>query len=755
MRIAFAIFKYFPYGGIQRDLMKVAREARRRGHEVKIFTLRWQAPPLDETLGIEVEILPISGLSRHTQYDKFAHALNTAVQREPFDLVVGFNKMAGLDAYYAGDSCYLEKALHQRSSAYRLLPRFKSFYAAEQAVFDEHSPTQILAISDHEIPRYRHHYRTPPERFHMLPPGIERDRVAPPDADKIGAELRAELGLADDALMLLFIGSGFKKKGLDRALLAVAALPRKLRNRVQFFVVGRDRADSFERMAMRLGIEDQTTFFADGREDVPRFLFAADALLLPAYDENAGMVIIESLLAGLPALVTRNCGYAKYLKKYEAGIVLDQPFSQLAMNTALVELLTSDQRASWSANGLRAAADDQLFQLVPTVVDKLEQFAHERRPVLIFCLFRYFAYGGLQRDFMRIALACQADGYAIVVYCLEWFGQVPDGFHVERIEVAGVVNHVRYQNFGQAVTQRAHWRRPAAVIGFNKIPGLDIYYAADPCFEHKAQTQRKPIYRYTRRYKQMAAYERAVFEPDAKTHILLITQQQQEDFVTHYHTQPERFHVLPPGVSQDRQRQPNWREARQAVRDELDLKDHELLLLLVGSGFITKGLDRLLLAVAALPGEMRARVRLLVIGQDNPTVFLRQAQKLNIAERVTIQSGRNDIPDVLQGADLMVHPAYSESGGLVLIEAIIAGLPVIATGACGFAHYIEEAGAGRVLAEPFSQAHLNQAVVRALDDEAQRQTWSAAGVAFGQTHQELYDMPRHALSIINQLVNSR
>ena len=428
--------------------MKVVREAQARGHTAKVFTLRWEAEVPED---LEVEVLPIVGLNRHSQYDQFAHDFNAAVTEQGFDLTVGFNKMAGLDVYYAGDSCFLEKALAQRGAWYRLLPRFKSFFAAEKAVFDEGSQTEILSISDVEIPRYRHYYRTAPERFHNLPPGIERNRVAPENKSEIRAAHRAELRLSDDDLMLLFVGSGYKKKGLDRALLALAALPIELRQRVQLFVVGRDKPEAFERMATRLGIAPQVTIYADGRDDIPQFMFAADALVLPAYDENAGMVIIESMLAGLPALVTKNCGYAKYLVEYDAGIVLANPFSQLAMNDALQTLLTSSEREAWSIRGMAAAENPQLFELVPTIVDKLERFAAAKQPVLIFSLFRYFAYGGLQRDFMRIALACQDAGYEIVVYCIEWFGEIPEGIQVERVAVQGVTNHVRYKNYAQTV----------------------------------------------------------------------------------------------------------------------------------------------------------------------------------------------------------------------------------------------------------------------------------------------------------------
>jgi UDP-glucose:(heptosyl)LPS alpha-1,3-glucosyltransferase len=660
--------------------------------------------------------------------------------------------MPGLDVYYAGDSCYIEKAYSQRSAAYRLLPRFKSFVAAERAVFEATSNTEILTISNVEVPLYRQHYRTPAERFHPLPPGIEKDRVAPDNVADIRREFRAEFNLRDDRLVILFVGSGFIKKGLDRALLAVAALPPELRKRVAMFVIGRDKSDAFERMSMRLGLASQVTFFAEGRDDVPRFLFSADALLHPAYDETAGMVIIEAMLAGLPALVTRNCGYAKHLSEHDAGIVLPLPFSQVALNEALEELLTSPLRQQWRANGLAAKHQTSLFELVPKAIDHLEHFARGSRPLLVFVLFRYFAYGGLQRDLMRIANEAFARGYDILIYCTAWEGELPENFQVVIIDAPGVSNHSRYLSFSQRMHDDARWRQPAAIIGFNRMPGLDVYYAADSCFEHKAQQLRTPMYRRTERYRVMSEFERAVFGPESKTDIMLIAQSQREQFQHYYHTADERLTMLPPGVSKDRARGDDWQLQRETVRQEFGIGQHQNLLLLVGSGFVTKGLDRALLVLASLPAALRSSTHLLVIGEDNPRQFLRQARTLGVEESLTIVKGRDDIPAVLQAADLMVHPAYMESGGMVLVEAVIAGLPVIASGVCGFAHFISDADAGVVLDEPFEQEVLNQTVARVLLDPEQRATWSANGVGYGQQNERLYNMPDHAMQVIEASV---
>jgi UDP-glucose:(heptosyl)LPS alpha-1,3-glucosyltransferase len=750
MQIAFCIFKFFPHGGIPRDLMKMAGECLARGHRVRVYAGRWQAPVPDDVELVEV---PAKAFTNHRRYERFAAWVQAHLRTNPVDLVVGMNKMPGLDVYYAGDSCYEEKARTQRSVLYRLLPRYRHFARFERAVFDPGVTTEILTISDVQVPYFRKHYGTPPKRFHPLPPGIDPDRRAPPDREALRTAFRAEFGIAADEHLLLFLGSGFIKKGLDRALLAFHSLPQDVYRKSYLFVVGHDHAEPFRRMAKRLGIHARVRFF-EGRDDVPRFLFGADALVLPAYDENAGMVILEAMIAGLPALVSRNCGYAHYLRDAGAGLITSAPFDQQAFNRQLLELMTSPQRPCWRTNGLALAQDPKIYRLAETAADYLERFALRRRPLVAFELFKYFPYGGLQRDFLRVAKVCQARGMAVRVYTLSWQGEVPEGFEVVEVPVEAWTNPVRYRRFAEWVRADLRWRPAACVVGFNKLPGLDVYYAADPCFEEKARELRRPLYRYTRRYRLFSRYEKAVFDPEGHTRVLLIAPDQQASFQRYYHTPDTHFHLLPPGVSPDRRRGPGAPTVRAELRQAFAVADDELLLLFVGSGFITKGLDRALQAVASLPGALREKVRFFVIGQDTPGRFLSLAQELGISQRVVIFAGRDDVPRFLQGADLLIHPAYMESGGIVLLEAAIAGLPVIATDVCGFAPYLEEAGAGVLIRSPFRQEELNRVLREVLEDPARRRRWSENGVAWG-CRADIYHMPERAADVITGRLDER
>ena len=89
------------------------------------------------------------------------------------------------------------------------------------------------------------------------------------------------------------------------------------------------------------------------------------------------------------------------------------------------------------------------------------------------------------------------------------------------------------------------------------MPGLDVYYAADTCFEHKARLLRKGWYKYTPRYRHFSYNEQAVFALDKHVVSLLISGNEKTLFQQYYHTPDERLFLLPPGISKDRRRPDN------------------------------------------------------------------------------------------------------------------------------------------------------------------------------------------------------
>lgn len=357
MKLAFVLFEYFPYGGLQRDMLAIARAACARGHEVTLFTRRWEGALAQ---GPKVVTLTVEAHSNHARDLAFVAVVAERVTK--FDSVIGFNKMPGLDWYYAADGCLDARYRGVR----RLLPRYRSRLAMERAVFRADASTQVLSISPPQRALYQRGYGTQDWRFVDLPPGIRRDRAQPEDLLEQRSTLRAELGLAEQTSMLLFVGSGFRTKGLDRAIRALAELPAPAR----LYVVGDDRAAPYLRLAKRLGVAERVRFMG-GQDDVQRWLWAADLLVHPAYAENTGTVLLEAAIAGLPVLTTEVCGYAPYIRAARLGEVLSEPSAEQLGQAA--RALLEQPRQQWRERGRAFAAEADIYDLVGHAVEAIER----------------------------------------------------------------------------------------------------------------------------------------------------------------------------------------------------------------------------------------------------------------------------------------------------------------------------------------------------------------------------------------------
>ena len=372
---------------------------------------------------------------------------------------------------------------------------------------------------------------------------------------------------------------------------------------------------------------------------------------------------------------------------------------------------------------------------------------------LCFLIYHYFPYGGQQRDFMRIASSCLEHGHQVTVFTLRWQGEVPDQMKVNLVPVKSARRLKLYQHFSEWVEEKIQAESFDLVIGFNKMPNLDVYFAADSCFAEKAENQRGAYYKFTPRYRHFMAFEKAVFGSGSRTQVMVLSELQRKAYTDYYPDCEARLHEVPPGIGEDRRGGSRDPQLRESIRTELSIAADEKLLLQVGSGFKIKGVDRALHALASLPESLRTQCRYVLVGQGKPSRFLRLARKLGLGNRVVVLDGRDDIPRFFAGADLLLHPAYQESAGYTLLEAAIAGLPVLTTASCGYAFHIEQAGAGEVCAEPFQQKELNQRLQSMLERLGEAD-WSQNGLAYGK-NPALYSLGKVAVEFIEKFARAK
>ena len=369
-----------------------------------------------------------------------------------------------------------------------------------------------------------------------------------------------------------------------------------------------------------------------------------------------------------------------------------------------------------------------------------------------FALYNYFPYSGLARDFLRILLEATSRGHSVDVYVSKWQGERPQGCHIQILNAQGITNHGRNAQFHRLFNKAISQQQYDAVMGFNKMPGLDIYYGADYCYVARAKPRYGPIYRITPRYHYQHAFEHSVFHAQENTTIFSLSPREMSVYQQHYGTPGSRFVLMPPTLDIARQLTGDYQTIRAKKRQELKLKD-EKLLLFIGSGFKTKGLDRAILAMSSLPSALKQNTRLYIVGQDNTEKsYKKQIKQLNLLDKVTFLGGRDDVPDLMIAGDLLIHPAYSENTGTVILEAIISGLPVIATDVCGYSPHIAQANAGLILHSPFEQAQLDSSLEMMLTSDRHHE-WRQKGLAYGQ-NADLYKMPETAVDSIEQWVST-
>ncbi|MDO9366317.1 MAG: glycosyltransferase family 4 protein [Methylotenera sp.] len=361
---------------MQRDMLRIAHDCVNAGHDVTIYTGEWRGDMPDAR--INVEIMPSRGWLNHQRHQSLISAIKQALVKAPVDLVVGFNRMAGLDIYYAADPCYVQRAHEERSWLYRLTGRYRFFAAAEKAVMDAQGSCQILLLTEREKQSFQQWYGTPDARFYLLPPSIPLQKFANKRREACRAYARQQFNLPADANIVLTVGSAFIRKGVDRAIDAIVALPKALQDKTWLIAIGEYESNSnMSAYCEKRGVAHRC-IHVGGRADVADLMVGADVFAHPARSELAGIVLIEAMTAGLPVLVTDVCGYAPRIAEANAGVVLPSPYRQLEMNSALAMMLQSTRQVEWQENGRQYTLHIKNISSASAEADYMINYAHQK-----------------------------------------------------------------------------------------------------------------------------------------------------------------------------------------------------------------------------------------------------------------------------------------------------------------------------------------------------------------------------------------
>ncbi len=220
----------------------------------------------------------------------------------------------------------------------------------------------LTANTVDEAGELQRHYGARPDQIVVVPPGVDLHTFHPCDQPKS----RAQLGVPQDAQMILFVGRIQPLKAPDVLIEAVARLvdarPDR-RQRLKLIIIGSPSgpdahwASTLPPLAVRLGVADVVEFRPhSARTELFRWYCASDVVGVPSHNESFGLVALEAQACGRPVVATDVGGLRHAVEDGQTGVLVpDHDPAEWA--AALAAVLDDPEAADWlGANGAAHAA---------------------------------------------------------------------------------------------------------------------------------------------------------------------------------------------------------------------------------------------------------------------------------------------------------------------------------------------------------------------------------------------------------------
>ena len=325
MKIAIVRKKYNPFGGAERYLNLLSTYLVREGHQVHIFANKW---PASQDSGMIFHRIPMIGGLSLLKVWSFAIAAWVALRRFDADVIFSNERLFSQDILRTSDGVHrtwlsirMKYSSPLRRLSFILNPLHLSLRLFDWYIFNHRAFKKIIAPSEF-IKRniLKEYKRVHPEDIRVIYNGVDLDRFRPENKFKYRDMTRKGLGITGTDRLLLFIGTGFERKGLRYAIESLQYLPAN----IFLAVIGKGRTQFYKTLAEEIGVQERIRFLGPV-EGVERYYAAADILVSPTLYEPMANVILEALATGIPVVTSRDCGNAEVITDGEDGWIIHDP----------------------------------------------------------------------------------------------------------------------------------------------------------------------------------------------------------------------------------------------------------------------------------------------------------------------------------------------------------------------------------------------------------------------------------------------
>lgn len=299
--LAFARFKYTPYGGAENYLARLISALRERGVSFRVFSTNW----VDKNA---VKIRSPKFLPSFLRILSFAYF--ACKQKKDDELLFSLERLPCADVYRAGDGvhrAWIEARIGFGESKLKIFsnPLHFTYLWLEKQTFANAS--LIIANSNFVKNDVIKYYNVNEKKIRVVYNGVPQNTE---DRERARVALSAEFGVTEGEKIVLFVGSGFGRKGVKEFLETLS----KLKNQsFKPLIVGKEKKiKEYQKLAAQLGIN---AIFTGARKDVRTFYAGSDIFLFPTHYEPFSNVCLEAMAGGCAVITTAQNGASEILKE--------------------------------------------------------------------------------------------------------------------------------------------------------------------------------------------------------------------------------------------------------------------------------------------------------------------------------------------------------------------------------------------------------------------------------------------------------
>jgi len=357
LKIAVLVRRFVTTGGMERYCVEVTKRLA-RSHDVHVFAQEWswQGPER-----ISFHKVPRYFLKPNFLNQLFFSIYTAKILDDSFDIIHSHERVTRFDTLTVHCPCFrtyiteekrpFKKALLWLSIA--MSPRKIAYVLLEKRQFAYNGKRMLIAVSGKVKNNVRYCYTLPNDFFGLAFPGVDSSILNTNSNINKAHELRSRLGIPENDLVILFVGTEFERKGLDALLKGFQQISRS-----DIWLViagGGEKHSKYGKMVRDLGITDRVKLLGLV-SDIEKVYAASDIFILPTLSEPAGMAPVEAMAAGLPVIISNAeyAGCAELIKNDEA-LLLNDPKNPNEIADAINALMDERKRIELGQKGRQLA----------------------------------------------------------------------------------------------------------------------------------------------------------------------------------------------------------------------------------------------------------------------------------------------------------------------------------------------------------------------------------------------------------------